>query len=140
MSQPNPQTPDKEAEPIKIVFNYANNQFVGIYPEDLEDWEDAYPDVDIQAELKKMRLWCSVNQTKVKPRQKKGKKGLRATIVNWLAREQGKLGLMKEIHRRKNGGRYKERIEPPDPTPEEIAEGEKWLAEFRKTHYPERYR
>jgi len=51
--------------------------------EDLAVWSGAYPNLDIDAELKKMDSWCHSN-----PARRKTKRGIKKFINGWLARAQ----------------------------------------------------
>lgn len=51
--------------------------------EQLMAWQQAYPAVDVLQQLRHMRQWCLAN-----PRRCKTRRGVRAFITGWLAREQ----------------------------------------------------
>jgi hypothetical protein len=53
--------------------------------EDVEEWQQTYPAVDVAQELREMRAWCQAN-----PKLRKTKNGVRRFIVAWLARQQDK--------------------------------------------------
>ena len=53
--------------------------------EDVEEWQQTYPAVDVLQELREMRAWCQAN-----PKLRKTKNGVRRFIVSWLARQQDK--------------------------------------------------
>jgi len=65
-------------EKKKINFNFITNRFEGITEKDIEGWEDAYEEVDVRTELKKMREWLKAN-----PDREKKKYG--RFITNWLS-------------------------------------------------------
>lgn len=46
-------------------------------------WREAYPAVDIEQELQKMRAWLDSN-----PTRRKTRKGIERFINNWLAKSQ----------------------------------------------------
>ena len=52
---------------------------------DIAEWQQAYPAVDVEQELREMRAWCQAN-----PKLRKTKNGVRRFIVSWLARQQDK--------------------------------------------------
>ena len=56
-----------------------------IYQTDIEEWQDAFPAVDIVQTLKRIRLWNVDN-----PKRRKTKKGVRKHITSWLDSEQNK--------------------------------------------------
>ena len=53
--------------------------------EDIAEWKQAYPAVDVEQELREMRAWCQAN-----PKLRKTKNGVRRFIVSWRARQQDK--------------------------------------------------
>lgn len=59
-----------------------------IREQDIEEWQDAFPNVDVVQQLKAMRLWCKDN-----PERKKTRKGVRRFITSWLDREQNRGGV-----------------------------------------------
>lgn len=58
-----------------------------VYQEDIDEWNELYPAVDILQELRKMKGWLNANPTK-----RKTKRGIGRFINNWLSREQDKGG------------------------------------------------
>lgn len=54
-------------------FDITESQYI--------EFVQAYPEVDIKQELKKMRVWCNSNPTK-----KKTKRGVMRFINSWLDR------------------------------------------------------
>lgn len=85
-----------------IKFNYSKKDFENISDDDMKAWQEAYPDVDIAGELSRIKLWAIANPQKVKPRQAKGKRGLRATLTNWFSREQEKYNSSLNLQKSKN--------------------------------------
>lgn len=63
-----------------------------VYKEQVKEWSELYPAVDVMQELRKMKGWLTAN-----PKRKKTRRGITRFITGWLAKEQDK-------------GRY---IEPP---------------------------
>jgi hypothetical protein len=51
----------------------------------IAEWREAYPAVNIEQELRKMRVWCLNN-----PKNRKTKSGVKAFANSWLSREQNK--------------------------------------------------
>lgn len=47
--------------------------------EQILEYKDAYPGVDVEQELKRMKMWCDANEMK-----RKTKNGIKKFIVNWL--------------------------------------------------------
>jgi len=96
---------DKETP---IVFNFRTKHLEGISPEDVPAWEKAYPQVNVPQELLRIAMWCESTLQKVKPRQGKGRKGLRRTITTWFSREQEKYTSSFNLQRSKKeaGGEF----------------------------------
>lgn len=86
-------TEDSCAEPetvsappvISIVLN--DRSYFDVTNDDVLKWEKLYPAVNILQELRKMAGWCDSNPTKRKTRR-----GVRAFITSWLAKEQDRGG------------------------------------------------
>ncbi len=99
------ENPDKETP---IVFNFRTKHLEGINPEDVPAWETAYPQVNVEQELLRIAMWCESTPQKVKPRQGKGRKGLRRTITTWFGREQEKYNSSFNLQRSKKeaGGEF----------------------------------
>jgi hypothetical protein len=49
----------------------------------VEEWEEAYPRVDVRQELRSLRQWNLSN-----PRKRKTPRGIRKHVTDWLARVQ----------------------------------------------------
>ena len=83
--------PDKLAAAQKenVVIELALNDKTRypIYQEEIEEWKQLYPFVDILQELRKMKGWCDSN-----PERRKTKRGIKRFICNWLARQQDQGG------------------------------------------------
>lgn len=84
-----------------IVFNFRTKHLEGINPEDVPAWKTAYPQVDVAQELLRIEMWCESTPQKVKPRQGKGRKGLRRTVTTWFTREQEKYNSSFNLQRSK---------------------------------------
>lgn len=74
----------------EIYFDFEQRKFFFIKIEDKAGWKDAYPVVDIEAQLRIMREWLLAN-----PSRKKS--NYRQFINNWLKREQDKGGSRKSF-------------------------------------------
>ena len=69
----------------KITFNFEEKKWEGIYIEDIKEWEDAYPSINVVDILtKRMPIWLDANPKKAK------KKLWKKFITGWLSREQGR--------------------------------------------------
>ncbi len=79
--------PDKLAaaqkENVVIELTLNDKTMYPIYQEEIEEWKQLYPSVDILQELRKMKGWCDSN-----PERRKTKRGIKRFICNWLARQQ----------------------------------------------------
>lgn len=80
-----PEIPPKpEPDPIaELPLNTGPDHRV--MPDDVAAWAQAFPAVDIPAELKRMSVWLTAN-----PRKRKTARGINAFIVSWLTRQQDK--------------------------------------------------
>ncbi len=64
-----------------ISFSFEARSFLGIIDVDLSSWQELYPAVALDSELKKMSEWCLSN-----PQKARSKKLWRRFITNWLQR------------------------------------------------------
>ena len=67
----------------KEIFLNENCEICGVTDEHMEKWKNAYPYVNIEAELRKMETWLLANPNR-RPRSL-----LERFIVNWLTRSYG---------------------------------------------------
>ncbi len=70
---------------IQLILN--DKTFYSITQKDIDEWQNLYPATNVIQELRKMKGWCDSN-----PSKRKTKRGIKAFITNWLAREQDKGG------------------------------------------------
>ncbi|WP_269497793.1 hypothetical protein [Castellaniella sp. S9] len=76
--------PAPEPDPVaELPLNTGPDHRV--MPDDVAAWAQAFPAVDIEAELKRMSVWLTAN-----PRKRKTARGINAFIVSWLTRQQDK--------------------------------------------------
>lgn len=54
---------------------------------EVDEWQAAFPNVDVMQQLQAMKLWCKDN-----PKKRKTKNGIRRFVTNWLDREQNRGG------------------------------------------------
>ncbi len=81
--------PEKSAlVPAVIELALNDKTFYPITQQDIDDWTELYPAVNVMQELRKMKGWCDSNSTK-----RKTSRGIKRFITNWLAREQDKGGI-----------------------------------------------
>ncbi len=69
----------------KISFCFQKFRFEDISIEDVHDWKELYPTVDIDRELKAMTEWIKCNENRAR-----SKKKWRAFITNWLQKNHEK--------------------------------------------------
>lgn len=86
-SQANPPAPAVQTEPYGIDIPLVDGTSYAVTTDDVAQWQDAYPGVNVPQELREIRSWSDSNQPKRKTR-----KGVRRFINSWLAREQDKVG------------------------------------------------
>ena len=80
--------PKKASEPIPstppiITLILNTKEEYPIYQNDIDEWAELYPAVDVLQELRKMKGWCKDN-----PSRRKTKAGIRSFINRWLSKEQ----------------------------------------------------
>ena len=100
-------TEPQNAPPVLTMPLVDGSEF-DIREQDIAEWQDAFPNVDVVQQLKAMRLWCKDN-----PERKKTRKGVRRFITTWLDKEQNRGGA------RKTQTTYeqpKQTAPPPDAT------------------------
>ena len=103
-------TEPQNAPPVLTMPLVDGTEFE-IREQDIAEWQDAFPNVDVVQQLKAMRLWC-----KDTPSKRKTRKGVRRFITTWLDREQNRGGT------RKTQTTYeqpKQTAPPPDATKRE---------------------
>ena len=76
---------EKAEVPVLYLPLIGNLQFP-IFAKDIEDWQPAYPAIDVLQELYRMRSWFDAN-----PKNKKTELGIKRFIVNWLGRSQDRV-------------------------------------------------
>lgn len=79
-------TEPQNAPPVLTMPLVDGTEF-DIREQDIAEWQDAFPNVDVVQQLKAMRLWCKDN-----PERKKTRKGVRRFITTWLDKEQNRGG------------------------------------------------
>jgi len=88
---------------IPIVQRNPNDPLeYPIYEQDIQEWQETFPGVNVRQELKKIRLWNKDN-----PRRRKTKNGIRRHITTWLSKAQDK-------GRRSSGETSKPKPRTPD--------------------------
>ena len=74
-----------DSMPPVMALQLNDNSEHLIYQNDIEQWTELYPSVDVMQELRKMRGWLMAN-----PDRRKTKRGINRFINNWLSKEQDK--------------------------------------------------
>lgn len=74
-----------EPSGIEIILN--TKQLYQVPTQDVEEWRQLFPAVDVLGELRKMAAWAKAN-----PAKRKTRRGINRFIVAWLSREQDKGG------------------------------------------------
>lgn len=87
----NPSTP--EEEPV-ITLTLQDNSEYAVVENQLKEWQELYPSIDVMQELRKMKGWLNANPTK-----RKTKRGIKKFINSWLARafDRAPKGTKKEL-------------------------------------------
>lgn len=79
--------PEPDATPAVIFMPLIDNTEHPIKQQQVEEWQSAYPAVDVMQQLREMRSWSNS-----KPANRKTARGVNAFIVRWLGNEQDKGG------------------------------------------------
>ena len=91
--------------PAVLTMPLVDGSEFEIREQDIAEWQDAFPNVDVVQQLKAMRLWCKDN-----PERKKTRKGVRRFITSWLDREQNRGG----VRTQQSSVQSKSSSPPPD--------------------------
>lgn len=82
----------ESATPPLTSFKCTKDDLFNVYREDIQEWQLAFPAVDIILDLNKMKVWLNANPKKIKT-----KSGMPKFITNWLGRTQDKGGNKHEV-------------------------------------------
>lgn len=80
-----PEKPSSAQPVISLPLN--DKTFHDVSEDDIEDWKELYPAVDVMQELRKMKGWLDSN-----PTRRKTARGIRRFINSWLSRAQDQSG------------------------------------------------
>ena len=69
----------------KVSFSFETGKFENITPEEIQDWSQAYPAVNIELTIRQAAQWLLANPTKAKS-------NYRRFLTNWFARCQERGG------------------------------------------------
>ena len=78
--------PQSVSQPV-VEVPILGNKVYGINQEMVNEWSKAYPAVDVQAELQKMRVWAMSN-----PTMQKTSTGIPRFVNAWLSKAQNEAG------------------------------------------------
>lgn len=82
----NPDSTEPQAPPVLTLLLNDGSEYP-ITQADIDEWQRAFPAVDVNQQLLAMQLWC-----KDTPKKRKTKTGIRRFVTNWLDREQNRGG------------------------------------------------
>ena len=89
--------PQAPSAPPSICLPLNDGTEYPVSVEQCHEWAGLYPAVDVIQQLRAMRGWLDAN-----PKKRKTKRGIKAFVVRWLAKEQGKGGSCAFIGKTKN--------------------------------------
>ncbi len=99
-------TPDRPPDRQPVIILPLNDKTEHpVYQEQVEEWAELYPAVDVAQQLRSMKGWLDSNPTKRKTRT-----GINRFINSWLAKEQNKGG---DRYGSFGGGNSSSSREPP---------------------------
>lgn len=76
-----------ERQEALITMTLNDKSEYPLYQNDIDEWAEYYPAVDIMQECRAMKAWLNSN-----PQKRKTKKGIKKFINSWLGRKQDKGG------------------------------------------------
>ena len=85
-SNTNNSTELPSAPPV-LTLTLNDGSEYGITQDAVDEWQEAFPNVDVLQQLHAMKLWCRDN-----PKKRKTKNGIRRFVTSWLDREQNRGG------------------------------------------------
>ena len=106
---PSGDTPDMPDEAAVITLTLNDKTEYPIFEEQVIEWADLYPAVDVIQQLRSMKGWLNGN-----PGRRKTKSGILRYVNGWLAKEQNKGG---HAPPRSQGNGLEGRYMPPQPQP-----------------------
>jgi hypothetical protein len=83
----NSSEPSPVSEPVFSLPLIPSHGYYKVTAEQVTEWADTFPAVNVLQELKLMKAWCEAN-----PTRKKTSSGAQKFIVNWLSRTQNNGG------------------------------------------------
>ena len=101
-SNTNNSTELPSAPPV-LTLTLNDGSEYGVSQSDIDEWQEAFPNVDVTQQLHAMKLWCRDN-----PKKRKTKRGIRRFVTNWLDGEQNRGGSKANVP-------YQPQISSPPP-------------------------
>lgn len=80
---PEPETAPDRKKAISLILNDKTEYW--IFEDQIAEWMELFPAVDVMQELRKMRSWLDSNQSR-----RKTKRGILRFVNGWLSKEQDK--------------------------------------------------
>ena len=80
---PEPETAPDRKKAISLILNDKTEYW--IFEDQIAEWKELFPAVDVMQELRKMRSWLDSNQSR-----RKTKRGILRFVNGWLSKEQDK--------------------------------------------------
>lgn len=77
-------SPEPQA-PAVLMMPLIDGTEYGVSQAEVDEWQEAYPAVDVLQQLREMRVWCNAN-----PKNRKTSKGVVRFITGWLSKEQNR--------------------------------------------------
>ena len=75
--------PQRDSTPIVVSIPLVDSSEYPVTAEMIAEWQQAYPAVDVEQQLREMRAWSIAN-----PSNRKTPRGVNSFIVRWLGKEQ----------------------------------------------------
>ena len=98
---PNPNTntiAERETRSTMVILLPLNDGTeYEITKEQVDDWSNLYPAVDVMQQLRSMRGWLLSN-----PKNRKTKRGINGFVTTWLSKHQDRAGVIKESEKSAN--------------------------------------
>lgn len=80
---PEPETAPDRKKAISLILNDKTEYW--IFEDQIAEWKELFPAVDVMQELRKMKSWLDSNQSR-----RKTKRGILRFVNGWLSKEQDK--------------------------------------------------
>lgn len=105
--------------PSVLTLTLIDGSEYGISQGDVDEWQAAFPNVDVMQQLHAMKLWCKDN-----PKKRKTKNGIRRFVTNWLDREQNRGGSRASVPQ------AEQRVATPPPDASKREKGPDYLPDW----------